>query len=313
MTDSGDGDGAAFGLRIAADFDIDGLNGASGAEIGKTVIRTRSQAEIGAAWPDTATTTVDLRLASGESVLRVEHAENEGYFVWSADGARLLISPDGGRIDCTAPADEWRWRLLFAQGLPIAAALQGIEVLHASAVALGRRAIAITGPTGAGKTSLAAELILQGAELVADDVVAVDPGTHGVGVHAGIRVANVTATLGDELVTKGGARLVGRSDKTHVRLPAVPSPLQLEALIFLERDQPVEAVELEYVDPPDPWRILGSTFVFHVATEHRRVRQLDIALALARGTRMLCLRVPSDVGPRALARALRGRLESLLG
>lgn len=45
-----------------------------------------------------------------------------------------------------------------------------VEVLHASAVALGGRAAVLRGPSGAGKSDLALRLIDAGAELVADDV-----------------------------------------------------------------------------------------------------------------------------------------------
>jgi len=47
--------------------------------------------------------------------------------------------------------------------------------LHGSAVAVGEHALLITGTAGAGKTTLALEMIALGAELVADDRVAVRP------------------------------------------------------------------------------------------------------------------------------------------
>ena len=43
------------------------------------------------------------------------------------------------------------------------------ETVHGSAVAVGERGLLITGKAGAGKTSLALELIAFGAELVGDD------------------------------------------------------------------------------------------------------------------------------------------------
>lgn len=46
---------------------------------------------------------------------------------------------------------------------------QGGEILHASCIALGPRAILIKGASGAGKSSLALELMAFGAALVADD------------------------------------------------------------------------------------------------------------------------------------------------
>jgi len=48
-------------------------------------------------------------------------------------------------------------------------------LLHASAVAVGDHALLITGAAGAGKTTLALEMIALGAELIADDRVRVTP------------------------------------------------------------------------------------------------------------------------------------------
>jgi len=65
---------------------------------------------------------------------------------------------------------------LVAWGAPIAAllTLAGECVLHASAVDIHGRAIAIAGPSGAGKTTLAAALCREGARLAADDLLRID-------------------------------------------------------------------------------------------------------------------------------------------
>jgi HPr kinase/phosphorylase len=53
--------------------------------------------------------------------------------------------------------------------------------LHGSAVAVGEHALLIIGATGAGKTTLALEMIALGAALIADDRVEVRPGGPGPG------------------------------------------------------------------------------------------------------------------------------------
>lgn len=61
--------------------------------------------------------------------------------------------------------------------------LHGHLSVHASAVALGGRAVVFVGPSGVGKSTVAAEMCLQqGAELLADDVVLFDVGADGVRV-----------------------------------------------------------------------------------------------------------------------------------
>lgn len=53
-------------------------------------------------------------------------------------------------------------------------------VLHATAVALGDKAVLITGASGSGKSSLALEMMARGATLVADDRVILSRSQHGV-------------------------------------------------------------------------------------------------------------------------------------
>jgi HPr kinase/phosphorylase len=55
----------------------------------------------------------------------------------------------------------------------------GGEDFHASAVAVGGRGLLITGRAGAGKTTLALEMIALGAELVADDRVRAEADAEG--------------------------------------------------------------------------------------------------------------------------------------
>ncbi len=58
---------------------------------------------------------------------------------------------------------------LFAYALPIWLEQAGVPVLHASAVSIAERAVALVGPTGAGKSTLCAELVRGGAGFLADD------------------------------------------------------------------------------------------------------------------------------------------------
>ncbi len=55
-------------------------------------------------------------------------------------------------------------------------ALRGKTVLHASAVALGETAIAFVGQSGRGKSTVAALMCNDGARLITDDVLVIEPG-----------------------------------------------------------------------------------------------------------------------------------------
>nr|WP_092778941.1 hypothetical protein [Jannaschia pohangensis] len=51
--------------------------------------------------------------------------------------------------------------------------------VHGTAVVLGQRAVLLLGPTGAGKSGLAAQLIAHGGRLISDDLVVLEPTARG--------------------------------------------------------------------------------------------------------------------------------------
>lgn len=75
------------------------------------------------------------------------------------------------------------WAFRSEVGVPDAPAAAdpppGALILHASAVALARRALLLTGPSGSGKSGLALQLMALGARLVADDRTLVLPDPEG--------------------------------------------------------------------------------------------------------------------------------------
>jgi hypothetical protein len=107
--------------------------------------------------------------------------------IWSLAGDALHFAAPGvadyrctqDRIDVTpitgAPQDMIE-ALLIATALPALLWLQGDFMLHAAAVIphdWGGGALAIAGPSGSGKSRLAAGFLARGAYLVADDSIAV--------------------------------------------------------------------------------------------------------------------------------------------
>ena len=79
---------------------------------------------------------------SGELLFVVSQHIEDGFLLSGDRYGEHLISPDGLRLRCLpreAPRESWQ-RFLIAQVLPFAAVLKGLEVLHASAVAIDGRA-----------------------------------------------------------------------------------------------------------------------------------------------------------------------------
>jgi hypothetical protein len=132
------------------------------------------------------------RTSAGETLYYTSVEKNEqgqpGFRIWIegtdarlrmdyADGVRFWLERRGTAIWCTWPdeltiADAAVYLLGPVLGLLLR--LRGVTCLHASAVALGDRAVAFAGHEGAGKSTTAAALARRGHAILSDDIVAID-------------------------------------------------------------------------------------------------------------------------------------------
>ena len=94
--------------------------------------------------------------------------------VLSPDRSRLTIAPDPS-LEAGAEGVELLGLLAIGAGISLALMLGGACVLHASAVSIDGRALALVGPSGSGKSTGAAWLCREeGAGLLTDDVLRID-------------------------------------------------------------------------------------------------------------------------------------------
>ena len=97
-----------------------------------------------------------------------------------ADGFRFAIDTEArcivGERSVNRSLDE---ALVFLVGPVLGYLLRRLDTiaLHASAVAIGERALLLVGPSGAGKSTLAAAFSLAGRRVLSDDIVALDLAT----------------------------------------------------------------------------------------------------------------------------------------
>jgi hypothetical protein len=104
-------------------------------------------------------------------------------------GFGLTVAGEGrGLYRCTPRRIDAEWaapdprqgtgaaHYLFTYALPLWLETEGVPVLHASAVAVGGRAVGFVGPSGVGKSVLCAELLRLGCGFVADDGLALRRG-----------------------------------------------------------------------------------------------------------------------------------------
>ncbi len=268
--------------------------------------------ELDRRWEPVAHTSEVVReLRDGDTVLlTIELAHPAGYLLHAPGLGRILAAPDGGELLCDPEPGSAEWTtLITAQALPLAATLRGLEVLHASGVVLGEKAVLFAGAPGAGKSSLAAALLHRGAMLLSDDTVALELRNGSLIAHPGVALLHLQATEHDRLSARERAILgplapFPHKRRYHPRVTASAAPFG--GLFLLEHT--THGPPVERVEAVDPFALLASTFNLSVRTPERLVRHLDLAAALAATERIYRLHVQPGMNATQLVDAVREQL-----
>jgi hypothetical protein len=297
---SGNGDawsGRAFGLALAGDLALEGVVASPLDRAPDTQLRVVARSTLDRAWREAdPTVLLERRLVDGRIGLSVQRDGDIGFRIWAPRHGCYLVAPDGTDVAAAPPAGAaWRWeRLVLAQVLPLAAALRGMEILHASAVEIEGEAVAFLGSSGVGKTTLAARLAARGAALVTDDVLAIAAVNGAVRAYRGGSVARIDPLelrkmSADEREVLGPIR--ARAEKWHVTPALAPDELPLALTYHLGREPELDDVEIVRVHPYDPTLLLGSTFLSYLVDPARLRRQLDVCAAIADTTPLHQVRI----------------------
>jgi hypothetical protein len=163
---------------------------------------------------------------------------DEGFLIRFSELAQFVIRDQGREILCCPEGDtpvETLQHLLFNQVLPLVINLKGGEALHASSVLVPGGAIAFTGATGLGKSTVSGSFVSAGFSLLSDDCLALQEKEEMVFAfpgHPGLRLWEDSA---EALFRAGGtSRVVAHyTSKRYVDVERVdetfclePKPLQ---------------------------------------------------------------------------------------
>jgi hypothetical protein len=310
---------AAFGLLLEIDpgIDVPGLAKAGSGMAAELAMQPPTRVlldptELERRWRPAAETARRMReLHHGDRVvLSVDLAEPAGYLLQAEGVGRVLISPDGTELLCDPLPESPEWTFILpAQALPLAATLRGREVFHAAAVVLGAGATLIAGDPGAGKSSLAAAFVRNGAPFLGDDAIALERGDGTLVAHPSVGALYLRSAEHDRLSSRerdalGAPELsVG---KRRYGPETAAGPVPFGALFLLERAE--RGAAIERIEDVDPFALLAATFNLSVRTPERLTRQLDVVEDLVSTGRLYRLRVLPDVDATRLAEAVERHL-----
>jgi hypothetical protein len=253
----------------------------------------------------------ERRFTSRQPMLLVHRAQAD-YRIWAPRHGQYMVSADGRRVSAQIPrSGGWWWtKLLFAQVLPLAASLQGLECLHAGCVAMDGRAYALAAASGTGKSSVALHLVANGARFVTDDILAAEARDHGITVYPGPRVAAADPAEVGRIPAKHRPTVVAAPNdpKTYVDLPAVDTALPLAAIYFLRRDP--QASRLALRESAESRAVLGSRFLSYLTDSEQMVRHLEMSAAIAQHVAMIDVAIPGSSTASDVAVALAAHIRN---
>ena len=193
-----------------------------------------------------------------------------------------------------AHADIHWWRILMDSVLFTVSLLRGHEALHAAACAGEGGALAIVAGTGGGKSTLLAELLSRGRQLVTDDVLFVEERAGTVLAHPGPPLMTLPRHGRTELLTPLGE--VG--DELWGAVATVAQPVALRRIVVLDR-RPGAATTFTAMARPLA-ALVGNLLAFPAGAA-REAARFSLAAAVASQAEIWQLVSDVSTSPAALA------------
>jgi len=214
------------------------------------------------------------------------------------DGTRIFVDGSGSNIwaiDAEGATVEDTATYLLGPTLGFVLRLRGVTCLHASVVAIGGRAIVLAGPSGFGKSSLAAAFASRGLRILGDDVAAlVDRGHCFAACPAYPRIrlwpGSVEALFGSPDALP---RITPTWDKRFLALDGGQFRFEARTLdigaiyLLADRDPGRGAPRIEPIGGHEALMgLVANTYTTYLLDKPMRARELDALSRLAASTRI---------------------------
>jgi hypothetical protein len=208
------------------------------------------------------------------------------YARWEGVG-EFLVSASGRCVDCRpahGSSDESFQVYMLCQALSFALVEQGLEPLHATAVAVGDQAIAFLGGSGYGKSTIASHFVAMGHRIITDDVLILEETGETLLAHPGPPRVKLFPE-GMPSVFADAAHDVPLNPVTEKKILALrpgqrcPEPVPLcgiYALVPVD-DGPVDGgIRIESLSPREAFiELVGATYNARVRKADRLRRQFS--------------------------------------
>lgn len=247
------------------------------------------------------------REPSAPPIMAVERGADGHLRVSYADGARFVISADLCEVYGVARSDLTLDDLLvYLQGpiLGLLLRLRGVTCLHASAVAVDGKAIAIVGQGGMGKSTSAATFAQMGLPVFTDDVLALRHSSEeGFAVQPGLPRVLLWPESTEALFGAADAlpRIVSTWPKRYLDLTQLPyrfaeRPASLAAVYLLgERLEPEAPTDIAPIEGTSALiRLVANTYGNDFLDPTMRAAELKVLGQLMEQVPIRQVRAPND-------------------
>lgn len=298
-----------YGLRLATTMAVPGLPTQSASEAIDVQISLKGEwvfpSSLACLTSDTYRSLEGI--PNTHSNLRVGLFPGGEYFgFFYGDGVRFAVERGGREVWADWPDNytlEDACTYLLGPVMGFVLRLRGIVSLHASAVAVDDRAIALVGMPGAGKSTTAAAFACSGFSVLSDDIAALSGEGEQWLVQLGYPRVNLWP---DSVRTLFGSedslpQITPTWDKRYLPLGQnghhfASNPLSLGAIYILDRrDSTLTAPVVESVSAKEALiTLIGNTYVNYLLDENMRRTEFDVLSRVVSGIPVRRVRPPDN-------------------